>query len=234
LQIPLRTESSVEAYIANREWREARLPACPVHPSGGCSFARHGTYARVTPHGLRVARWYCPEGHRTFSLLPDFLAARLPGLLASIDDILTAAAWAKSTEAAADALRGSDVTLPSGVRWLRRRVRAVQAALDAMAPMGCEAPTRARAWCSALQTDRDHGRVLLGLRRSLSPQALGNLPPPLGFGSRRGLGRSHVTQRHRAPRLAARGQVLQRAGIAPARAKPWKPSPGLLAFLQSL
>jgi hypothetical protein len=30
---------------------------------------------------VRIARWYCPEGHRTFSLLPDFLAAKLPGSL---------------------------------------------------------------------------------------------------------------------------------------------------------
>lgn len=167
-------------YIANREWRDARLPTCPMHPSGGCSFARHGTYARVTPHGLRVARWYCPEGHRTFSLLPDFLAARLPGLLTSIEGALVAAAGAKSVEAAADALR-CDVTLPSGVRWLRRRARAVQAALDAVSPAGRKAPITVLARYSALQADRDQGHVLLGLRRSLSPQVLHILPAPLGF-----------------------------------------------------
>ena len=81
MQMLLRTTSSAEAYIANQEWRAARLPVCPLHPQGGCSFAHHGSYLRATPPGLRVARWYCPEGHRTFSLLPDFLAARLPGLL---------------------------------------------------------------------------------------------------------------------------------------------------------
>jgi hypothetical protein len=73
LQIPLRTLSSAEAYIANQEWRDARLRAYPLHPSGGCSFARHG-YARLKPQGIRIARWYCPEGDRTFSLLSDFLA----------------------------------------------------------------------------------------------------------------------------------------------------------------
>ena len=101
MQIPLRTLSSVDAYVGNREWRDARLSGCPLHPSGGCSFARHGSYARVTPRGLRIARWYCPEGHQTFSLLPDFLAVGLSGLLAAIDDSITVAASAKSMEAAA-------------------------------------------------------------------------------------------------------------------------------------
>ena len=123
MQIPLRTSLDTEAYIRNREWRVARLPGCPLHPAGGCSFARHGSYARVTPRGLRIARWYCPEGHRTFSLLPDFLAARMTGLLTSIEDSITGASTAKSFEAAASALRGPDITLPGAVRWLRRRVR---------------------------------------------------------------------------------------------------------------
>jgi hypothetical protein len=181
LQIPLRTSSSVDAYIRNREWRDARLPGCPLHPSGGCSFARHGSYGRATPRGLRIARCYCPEGHRTFSLLPDFLAARLPGLLASIEDSIAAASSAKSMEAAADALRGPDVSLPGAVRWLRRRIRAVRAALDAVTRVVPEMPIDTLARDSAPRIDLDEGHVLLGLRRSLSPQILSTIPAPLGF-----------------------------------------------------
>jgi hypothetical protein len=48
--------------------------------------------------------------------LPDFLAARLPGLLASVEHSITLASSAKSMEAAADALRGPDVSLPGAVR----------------------------------------------------------------------------------------------------------------------
>ena len=81
MQISIHTASSAETYVTNHEWRIAQLPGCPLHPKGGCSFARHGSYPRVTPRGLRIARWYCPEGRRTFSLLPDFLAAGLPDLL---------------------------------------------------------------------------------------------------------------------------------------------------------
>lgn len=178
MQIPLRTLSSVDAYIRNREWRDARLSGCPLHPSGGCSLARHGSYARVTPRGLRIARWYCPEGRRTFSLLPDFLAARLAGLLTSIEDSVTFASSAKSVEAAADALRGPDVSLPGAVRWLRRRIRAVRTALAVIAP---ETAIGALAMEAAPWFEFAKGRVLLGLRRSLSPEMLNGIPAPLGF-----------------------------------------------------
>jgi hypothetical protein len=167
-----------------------------LHPAGGCSFARHGTYARATPQGLRIARWYCPEGRRTFSLLPDFLATRLPGLLASIEDSVTAASSAKSMEAAADVLRGLDVTLTSAVRWLRRRVRAVRAVLDAVLRLVSETPISARARRFVPQIDLGQGYVLLGLRRLLSAQLLNRLPAPLGFQSPEGAGRSREARQH--------------------------------------
>ena len=196
MQIPLRTQSSVEAYIANREWRAVRLLACPLHPSGGCSFARHGSYPRATPHGLRIARWYCPEGHRTFSLLPDFLAAGLPGLLASIEDIVVAVFSAKSMEAAADALRGIDVTLPSAIRWLQRRIRAVQAVLAAVSGVVPRTPIIAVARSSMSQIGFGQGHVLLGLRRSLSPLLLSSLPVPLGFQPSQRAPRSSRSRQH--------------------------------------
>jgi hypothetical protein len=180
LQIPLRTLSSVEAYIANQEWRDACLPRCPLHPSGGCSFARHGSYARLNPPGVRIARWYCPEGQRTFSLLPDFLAAKLPGLLESIEDTVAATFSAKSMEAAADALRGLDVTLPSALRWLHRRVRSIKAVVDTVSRLVLERPNSIVTWESVARIDFGQ-HVLLGLRRALSPEFLSSLPAPLGF-----------------------------------------------------
>ena len=174
MQIPLRTQSSVESYIAKHEWLTVRLERCPLHPTGGCSFARHGTYARATPSGIRISRWYCPEGHRTFSLLPDFLAARLPGLLATIDAVVAGVPRMRSIEAAADVLRRDDVSLPAAVRWLRRRSRAVQAVLHAVASLQPPTPSGTPAESSARCT-------LVELRRTLSPQTLSELPAPLGF-----------------------------------------------------
>lgn len=179
MQIPLLTQSSAEVYIAGSEWRDACLLGCPLHPSGGCSFARHGSYSRVTPQGLRIARWYCPQGHRTFSLMPDFLASRLPGLLTSIEAAAVAAKEFDTMERAADALRGFEVTLPSALRWLRRRVRAVQVALEAVWGMVPQIPVG-----TTLTSD-----VLLNLRRLLAPQLLHKLPPPLGFLPSRGTAR---------------------------------------------
>jgi hypothetical protein len=179
VQIPLRTLSSVESYIAKEEWRDACLPSCPLHPSGGCSFARHGSYVRLNPPGVRVARWYCPEGRRTFSLLPDFLAAKLPGLLESVEDAAATAFSAKSMEAAADAVREIDVTLASALRWLRRRVRAVKEVVAAVSRLVLE-PNGIATWESVARLDLG-GHVLLRLRRSLPLQLLNSLPAPLGF-----------------------------------------------------
>jgi len=196
LQIPLRTRSSVEVYIANQEWRDAGLPACPLHPSGGCSFARHGSYARVNPQGLRIARWYCPEGHRTFSLLPDFLAARLPGLLTSIEDAVGAAFSARSIEAAADTLRGLDVSLPSALRWLRRRIRAVHVVHEAISRLVLDSPIGVLSSGSVAPNDLGERHELFRLRRSLSPLLLYSLPAPLGFRPSRRRGRSVGAQQH--------------------------------------
>ena len=41
--------------------------------------------------GTLIARWYCRESHTTFSLLPDCLAARLPGTLDALEAAAVAA-----------------------------------------------------------------------------------------------------------------------------------------------
>ena len=182
MQIPLRTRSTVEAYIANREWRDAHLSACPLHASGGCSFSRHGSYARVAPQGLRIARWYCPEGRQTFSLLPDFLAARLPGLLDTIQTCVAVVQSARSMEAAADLVRGPEVTLAGAIRWLRRRVQAIRTGIAAVVDLMPELPV-----------DIGIGQTgfLRGLRRSLPMTVLTYVPAPLGFGARSQIGNVH-------------------------------------------
>jgi hypothetical protein len=94
-----------EAYVAQRAWRDASLDACPRHARGACGFARHGTYPRQTPAGMRIARYYCPTAHETFSLLPDSLASRFPGDLDDLELVVAHVETARSIEAAADRLR---------------------------------------------------------------------------------------------------------------------------------
>ena len=69
---------------------------------------------------------------------------------------------------------GDDEALTfSALRWLRRRVRAVEAVVDAVSRLPLETVT----------SDREP--LLLGLRRALSLRSLNVLPAPLGFSSRR-------------------------------------------------
>jgi hypothetical protein len=183
VQLRFATGLTSDQYVTRQAWRQASLTRCPLHPRGGCRLARHGTYARVDPPGTRIARWYCPEGHRTFSLLPDHLAARFPGTLSEIEQVVAAVEQASSLEAAADGLRRDDVSLPSAVRWVRRRVRLVRPLLTILVGLlpqlllGC-APTP-----QALGTRLGTDAVLLRLRTLAQPY-LQALPRPLGFAHR--------------------------------------------------
>ena len=179
VQLRFATSFTSKEYVTHQAWKDATLERCPLHPRGGCGFARHGTYERVNPPGTRIPRWYCPEGHCTFSLLADCFAARLSGSLQELEEVVVAAEQAKSREAAADALR-LDIALPGALRWIRRRLKAVRTALililglfpDLLA--GC-APT-VNGFRQRLGIDF----VFPALREIAQGQLL-QLPPPLGF-----------------------------------------------------
>ena len=85
----------------------------PVRAHRHHGSARHGTYIRKTPRGVRVARGYCPQSRTTFSLLPDCLAARLPGTFEALAAVVVHAESASSLEAAANELRRDAVTCPA-------------------------------------------------------------------------------------------------------------------------
>lgn len=182
MPVQLRFETGLTGaeYVTREVWREARLSRCPLHPRGGCGFARHGTYERKRPAGTLIARWYCPQGHRTFSLLPDHLAARFPGTLSEIERVVATVEQASSLESAADAMRSDPVSLPSAVRWVRRRVAPVRALLTVLVGLfpqwllGC-APT-----IGALRTRLSCAQVLMLLRERAHVH-LQALAPPLGF-----------------------------------------------------
>jgi len=128
---------------------------------------------------MRVARYYCPTAHRSFSLLPDCLAARLSGDLDAVESVVAAVEAAPSVEAAADRLR-PDIELPGAVRWVRRRLGPTRAALLALVTstpglLGNCAPTLAEVGARL-------GTPVLRHVRAESERRLGSLPTPIGFG----------------------------------------------------
>jgi hypothetical protein len=179
VQLRFKTNLTSREYVNQKAWRDATLERCPIHTHGKCSFSRHGTYERVEPPGTRISRWCCPQAHRTFSLLPDCLAARLSGSLHEVEAVVVAVEQAKTLEAAADRLR-PDIELPGAIRWTRRHVRYVQASLTILVGLlpelfaGC--PPNLSAFCHWLQV-----AIVLPTLREIAAVHLGFLPPPLGF-----------------------------------------------------
>jgi hypothetical protein len=200
VQLRFKTGLTGAEYVTREGWRLARLARCPLHPRGGCGFARHGSYERMSPPGTHIARWYCPQGHCTFSLLPDHLAARFPGTLSEIEQVVAVVEQAPSLEAAADQLRGDPVTLPSAVRWVRRRVGPVRALLTVLVGLfpqlllGC-VPT-----IGALRLRLACTPVLVALRECAQAHLQG-LARPLGFGHQLAAGgeRKRRFQQHMGP-----------------------------------
>jgi hypothetical protein len=127
---------------------------------------------------MRVARWYCPDAHETFSLLPDCLAARLVGSLDEVEQVVAKVEDSTSVEAAASALR-PDIDLPGAVRWVRRRLKGVRTALLALLTllpvrMGTKAELR------AVRAELSTERALVALRE-IGAAHLSRLVRPLGF-----------------------------------------------------
>jgi hypothetical protein len=152
-----------------------------------------GSYRRVAPSGVRVPRWWCPKQRASISLLPSFLAARLSGTLAAVEDVVTAVERAGGISAAVDAVHPPDaeqaIGLAGALRSMRRRVRAVRAVLIAIATLLADrfagiSPTLA-AFREALAVDlaRSSAGVLVTLRE-VAERHLGALPVPLGFRTR--------------------------------------------------
>jgi hypothetical protein len=127
---------------------------------------------------MRIARYYCPTARETFSLLPDCLASHFPGELDAIEHVVATVEAARSLEAAADALRPT-ITLPSAVRWIRRRLTPVRIAVLALVtlwPDRLSGPPRV----STLRTAWATPSALVALRTHVADH-LATLPTPLGF-----------------------------------------------------
>jgi hypothetical protein len=182
VQLRFATGLTSEDYVKQEGWRSATLDRCPLHPAGGCGFARHTAYERVEPPGAFIARYYCPEGHVTFSLQPDCLASRVSSTLDDIETAVIAMNAGPSREVVAEKLRPQMGT-QGAVRWLRRRAAWVAVTLLALKGL------RPDLFAGAQPTLDDFKRVLgvervLPHCRELAGAQLAALPPPVGFGPR--------------------------------------------------
>lgn len=151
---------------------------------------------------MRIARYYCPTAHETFSLLPDCLASHFPGELTAMEAVVATVEIARSVEAAADVLR-PEITLPAAVRWIRRRLTPVRRALLAVVTLLPDLFT-SDARLGAVRLALATPSALVALRTHVAPH-LTTLPTPLGFHPR-------AARRNARPSAAPQGMGADRAG----------------------
>ena len=184
MQLRFATNLSVDQYIKGKAWKDAKLDHCPLHPNGGCKFAKHGTYSRKFPDGVQVARWYCWKGCTTFSMLPDCLSSRLPGTLIEVENVIKQIENSSSQEAAANNIR-LDISLPSALRWMRLRLFLIRLTLNLLIELFPSLLKNCKPTFLSFKSVFSDEFVLPQLREFAS-QYLDVLPPPLGFGPRPG------------------------------------------------
>jgi hypothetical protein len=184
VQLRHATGLTSEEYVKQKGWLTASLEWCPLHPAGGCGFARHTSYGRVEPPGAFIARYRCPKARVTFSLLPDCLASRLSSTMAEVEDVARRVEEsADSFERTAEGIR-SDIQRQGAVRWVRRRVTAVCVALLAIKGL-CPGPLAARQpTLEDFRAGLGIAQVLPKLRELAGPQVT-KVPAPIGLGHRR-------------------------------------------------
>ena len=182
MQLRFATPLSAQQYVRQHAWKDAHLDNCPLHPKGGCGFARHGTYPRKSPQGTKIARWYCRNAGQTFSLLPDCLASRLSGTLVELEQAIDKVENSPSQEAAAQNMR-IDIEFAGVLRWIRRRLFLVRCALSLLIELLPSLPVECSTSISSFRLALGVKYVLPDLRTRASSY-LHMLPPPVGFGPR--------------------------------------------------
>ena len=114
--------------------------------------------------------------HQTIGLLPDFFASRFPGTLDEVEQAVNISQTHKNQEEAAEALR-PEISLPSALRWLRRRLKYVKEALTILVGLLLtECPPDLASFRCKYGTDK----VLVALR-DIAESHLQSLPAIVGF-----------------------------------------------------
>ena len=133
MQIRYKTNvSSAHEYNVQKLCEKAELKQCPIHPEGGCGIRRHGSYKRLIPIECKIPCWYCRTAHTLISMLPDFLASRLPGTLKDVEEVVLEVKKHPTLVSAAETIR-PDIGLQGALRWLTRRLNYVDSILNVAA-----------------------------------------------------------------------------------------------------
>jgi len=183
VQLILKGVVADEAYVSRRAWEHAILDTCPFHPSGGCGAGPHGSYPRIWPFGCRIPRFWCPLAGHSISLLPESLAAGITGSLDAIEDVAEAVE-VHGVAGALEIVLPSDaenaVSLPSAMRWLRRRVRWVRSVLLALVTLLADRFVGVAPTLTAVRAALGVDRALVALR-SIAASHLVALWRPFGL-----------------------------------------------------
>jgi hypothetical protein len=178
---------AADRYVADRAWERVVLCECPFHPQGGCGLHRLGTYWRVRPEGVQVARFWCPRARTSISVLPAFLAARMVGTLKEVEATVLAVEQAGSVAAAVEDVYPAAAERAIGsacaMRAIRRRLHAVRAVLLAFVTLMADRMTGVAPTVSAVRDALGTEDVLMTVR-CLMARHLTALPTPLGFRTR--------------------------------------------------
>ena len=182
-QVRLKTKLSCNEYISKKAWQSEILSTCPIHPKGGCSFSRLGSYERKNPEGLIILRWYCPKEHISFSLIPDFAASHVPSTLNEIEDAVVQfnnnIEDGMSRELAARNLR-PDIEPAGALRWIHRRIQWVEISIAILVGLAPLLLSNIKPTIPELRHSLEVDCVLVQMREIASKQ-LQHCPTPLGF-----------------------------------------------------
>ncbi len=146
----------LRTYVNQKCWLKARLSHCPDEGCR-CRPYRHGYYARKTRCGqARIARFRCRSSGLSYSLLPDYFAARMPGTLEEIEQTVVALERGATSLQAALAVRDR-VHEDSGLRrWARRRNQWIGKSLVALVTLLGRSQVLSESFYSFLYNKKHH------------------------------------------------------------------------------
>ena len=182
----LEDNCSYEEYHNKQLWKQASLKKCPVHSDGKCCLERLGTYERYAPDGknkTHIARFICrhPEGSVTISLLPRFFAAKQPGTLSQVEEQVAAAEELGTWPAAKQYLSSQAHNQTQAYWWLRRRMKRLYRALEAVKERLIETFKDCAVTVTAMRKALGKDDLLVPLREQLPSSCLKQVGSPIGF-----------------------------------------------------